>query len=289
MKKFAMLLMALCLLLCACESDNEAKVENTAPAEATVTEAAVEATAEATPAATEEPAAEAHVSAEFVLCQEWKNVMSGESYVFSDDGSCAYEGTEGKYEYDAENNAVKCDLGWGVETYEVFEEDGIFKLRFMEYVYVPANVYAEYHERAILDAQAELLQDNTYVAMGEANMLPCGLSYTLDSVDVNEADNAFTLNFTCKNNTDEYCADFDNIKVTWASGKLGCMFDVAVEESGSVGANETAALRLTVKAQNRTLAELRQDGVDTFGFLCIEFKTPKTKAYISVDTLLGAE
>lgn len=278
MKKFMLMLLAMCLVLSACSGNKEEAVKD---------EAAVNVAEESKAVETEEPAQTEET--EFVLCQQWQNVMTGDMYAINEDGTFMYGENGGKYEYDAENNLVKLIHSWGTESYEIFEEGGVWKLRYLEYVYVPSNVYEAQHELAVGNAKVALLEGNTVVMAGADNMLSCGLTYTLDSVVANEDENTFVLTFNCGNGTDEYCADFENIKVTWASGNLGCMFDVSLEGSGTVSANSKGTIGVIVKAKNRTLAELKQDETDTFGYLCIEFKTPKIKAYISANTLFGIE
>ena len=288
MKKsfIGVLLLASCLDLSACGSGKNDSNSDTKPNE---TSSAVSSTAEVVNTTRNQTDEVSEIPKEtaFDPYQEWKEERFGDSLVLNEDKSCTWYGNDYTYEYNEGNNKISILQNIPVSVL-IIEEDDIFKLEIGTEIYVPAKYYDYFHEKAVLEALEEELNGNTVVTVGDKTMLPCGTSFTLDKVELDRAEGIFYVYLTCKNGTDEGCADFESLECRWESCGVGCPLDMTSgERFVDVGASVEICLEL--KPTRRSLESIESDSAETYGYIHLEFTNAKKDYYININDFFNAE
>ena len=148
-------------------------------------------------------------SNDFDLCQEWREIASGQTIIFAKDGNVTINGTTMKYEYNKELELVTVFDAFTTNFNVVFEND-TYKLTVSNHVFVPATKYESFHSAYVTEKLASLTEGKTKLIIGNTYTTTNGKSFTfmdagLIGNDI-EVQCGFALYF------DQYGLNFDNVK-----------------------------------------------------------------------------
>ena len=184
MKKFIALLLCavMCLPLVAC--NNESGNTETPPVgENTESNVLTNDTTNDDTFATNDDTTNETDSNDFDLCQEWREIASGETLAFDKDGNMHIDGKTCKYEYNSELNIISVFDSQTFNITVAFEDD-IYKLKFEVEVYVPAVVYEIFHSAYIEERIPKIINDKTELIPGRAYTTSNGIEFTFVKAEI---------------------------------------------------------------------------------------------------------
>lgn len=273
MKKLIALLLAaiMCLSLCACGKDAE-------DSQGGKNDGGSSSSASKEPTVKEEK--------EFVICREWRNVKSGNSVVFKEDGNYTSGDSTFSYTYSAEKNAVWLD---GTK-FDIVQQYGVYMLVFNEDEYlVGADNYEAVHAIFVKNGREEIAASGTIVKVGDTNRLKCGAYFTLDKVELDKENTIFYVYLTCKNGNDEGCTEFGSVKGNWTSLNLGCPFELSTENAYVDAQYPTREICLAFQTTRLTADEIQTRSADSYGYFRLYFSAGKEAFYIDIDQFFDAK
>ena len=206
----------------------------------------------------------------FVLCQQWRAITNGTYLTFKEDGACEYGDTSCRYVFDREKKTVTIQSSVDI-SFNIYSEDNIFKLSLLDIVYVPAELYQQYHDKLINDQNNSLVTNKVELVAGNTYTTKSGLTFTFTKAELAQKDTKykFRLLFTCDQ-------EISLTDVEYVSPRGTAGFDMKVEAQND---NETQFLGVLGLNEEDIATDQEQYGV-------LSFTIGETLYYLSINAFI---
>ena len=161
----------------------------------------------------------------FDLCQEWREIASGQTIVFAKDGNVTMNGATMKYEYNKELELVTVFDDFTTNFNVVFEND-TYKLTISNHIFVPATKYESFHSAYVTEKLASITEGKTELVIGNTYTTASGTTFTF--VDAGIIGNDIEVECMAALYFDKYIDNIDNSKYTTPS--TNSYFGICVQD-----------------------------------------------------------